>query len=316
MQKAYETWLCLENIHRKLFDKVPSGKPAIELTNILERFYISSFDSQFNIRNCQVQLSKLQSEIDEKPKIFRKVPGFSIFCRNVIEVHLDKLNASIDAGLYIDNEECFVGTVNVKYKKFLTFVHLEKKKRLLRNNENYEELTQLLIQHHCINLGHQNWMIPLGAYKKLQSRYSVDIEGFATPIHSQLAKLGREYCSIFDIDKKFGSLGSFFDLKQKDDMRIVVNPPFIESIIDKTEKKIVEFISGKKCLFIVLLPTWTDMKSIQNLISLATKRQNLEKGKYHLENTKGQRFTAYFNAILLFIANYDISCFDLSDISF
>jgi hypothetical protein len=82
------------------------------------------------------------------------------------------------------------------------------------------------------------------------------IELFGSPLNTH-----NEYCSPFEIDKKFGSLGSFWEFFPERDTVYLCNPPFDEIIIRRMASRLIEFLnSNVKLVIIVTIPIW-DSKS-------------------------------------------------------
>ena len=108
-------------------------------------------------------------------------------------------------------------------------------------------------------------------YNNLYIRY----EGFASPFNSGLLRLNKpdiHFCSLFyEHDKIFGGIGDFFEMPyMKSDhqyLGVTVNPPYIESILDKTSETILRILSdtNKSVLFLLFLPNWKDNRGIMML---------------------------------------------------
>lgn len=82
-------------------------------------------------------------------------------------------------------------------------------------------------------------------------------ELFGSPFNTCL----EQYCSPFyDIEKEFGSLGSFFDFELETGTYIM-NPPYDEELMESASKRILRMLDGpKEITIIVVYPLW-DMKS-------------------------------------------------------
>ena len=94
---------------------------------------------------------------------------------------------------------------------------------------------------------------------RIIKKYSLDdksLEAFAGSLNSNL----KNYCSLFfDIEKYFGSKGSFLTLRADCKYEIIIaNPPYVESIIEKASNNLIEFMDrcdGDK-LIIFTIPDW------------------------------------------------------------
>lgn len=104
------------------------------------------------------------------------------------------------------------------------------------------------------------------AIKSEEITENVDLELFASAINHNFDT----YCSLFyDVEKKFGSIGDYHEgIKRiKNGMYVVANPPYVESIIDDVSKLLLEKINDLDRIHVTMvLPSWTDMKSIQDLL--------------------------------------------------
>lgn len=93
-------------------------------------------------------------------------------------------------------------------------------------------------------------------------------EGFASVFNHYFDK----YCTAFpDLEKPFGSIGSFFEVDHWTTEKVFVNPPFDEALIIKMVEKIYNDIdkankADKKIKFIITLPYWRDFYIINELI--------------------------------------------------
>lgn len=89
------------------------------------------------------------------------------------------------------------------------------------------------------------------------------IEGFASPFNHNLP-FGK-FCSPFDEDKVFGSLGNFFNYVSKLDkpIRLIANPPYTLEVMNKTAEVCMDYIDrvpGSEC--ILMYPNWEDSKGV------------------------------------------------------
>lgn len=80
------------------------------------------------------------------------------------------------------------------------------------------------------------------------------IELFGSPANSH----NIEYCSLFPLEKKFGSLGSFWDYTFHRNGTYLCNPPFNENIIARMSEKILTDMYNTKfdIIVIITIPVW------------------------------------------------------------
>lgn len=93
----------------------------------------------------------------------------------------------------------------------------------------------------------------------LNEELGVTHECFASPFNCYL----RSYCSAFpDVDRPFGSKGSFFDFRPISGS-FEVGPPYTEEVIERTASHIQDLLEnseriGTEISFIVFVPDWRD----------------------------------------------------------
>ena len=103
----------------------------------------------------------------------------------------------------------------------------------------------------------QFWGLHPNFYNYIKENYKKTIECFASPFNNNL----NDYFSlIYPVDKYYGSKGDFFEnfLKVKYDIYII-NPPFVESIINKVLILIEEKLKTKDVQIFTYIPQWDDL---------------------------------------------------------
>lgn len=169
---------------------------------------------------------------------------------------------------------------------------------------------RVVIRYACLLSKGQQWSIPISVYKYFVKSYGVTLEAFASPLNSNLLsidKKGLEYCSLFlDTDKPFGSIGSFFDINI-DGRKIIVNPPFTPSIIERTVEKIlndIEVCKNETTLFI-FLPEWNDAYFYLKLIDSSYNKLDfsLLKGEHYYVDIHHNKIRANFHSHVFIISN-------------
>lgn len=178
-------------------------------------------------------------------------------------------------------------SIDIKIENKIDNIYLKVPLSLNKYNElrkyNKNDVTIMLLRYASILNKGQQWAIPYKQFDHLVNKFGVNREAFASPINSGLSSRSEDikFCSLFhDTDKIFGSIGSFFDQKLYDEKKILhwtINPPFVESIINKTSDKIIrelEKASKLKCKVMIfyVLPTWDDMKGYINVASSKYKK--------------------------------------------
>jgi len=236
--EEYNNWL-------RIFTFIEHFKNKFQLYSTIERALIThySFDGDLYVNNAIKQLvEKTIFTKNEAQKFMREFLEFKV------EKEIPDFNIQSN------------GTICVgKFRKKLN----KKRLKLLRKFANTNEIIYMVIRYASLFPGGQQWNVPKNVYKLLVEKYGIEIEGFSSPINSQLLPYGLPFCSLFyDTDKPFGSLGNAYD-QDFIGKRITLNPPFILEIVEKTVSFALEIfersIREKKETFIfMILPAWAD----------------------------------------------------------
>ncbi len=105
--------------------------------------------------------------------------------------------------------------------------------------------------------------VPENVMEYIHSELGIDSECFASPLNAYFNK----FCSAFyDVDKYFGSIGSFFDTIIREG-KWECNPPFTEEVMVNCAKHIDNMLeqTDKPLMFFVTVPLWDDGKAPHNL---------------------------------------------------
>jgi hypothetical protein len=169
------------------------------------------------------------------------------------------------------------------YGKFLRHIPQERVNVLLKLGT-LEQILIMVMRYSFISVrGSQQWACPRKLYENLIKYYDIQIEGFASPLNSQMMMIHhsqpfshpfshsfspqgeketgeketdnekKNYCSLFpDTDSVFGSLGSFFDQDFRG-KRVFINPPFHPRFIMDVYRKIM---SEPDAVYLAVLPEW------------------------------------------------------------
>jgi hypothetical protein len=156
----------------------------------------------------------------------------------------------------------------------------------------------------------QQWGVP---WKTAEVLFSAGFanEGFASPLNSRFLDLSGKYCSLYDCDRPFGSLGSFFE---QDLLSIeggwMINPPMVEALLDRVVTKILFALDkcrGEK-LFFLSMGAWTDClayKKLANSPHLFHSR-TLKPGKYVYQTPNQEIISAMFPSVYFFLGKENL----------
>lgn len=248
--------------------------------NLNKKFSVKPFLERWFIvkeENQKLADDAFISELIEKTYITKEKALFYLnSCKNVINSKFVKLNV--------------INTLNIKvignitkysygsFKSDLETVRVDVLKAASLENgySNGDELIAIMLMRYSGSFSyHRQFSINLNKYKEFVKE-GVTIEGFSSPFNSQLLlinhqstdkKFKAQFCSLyFDTDSPFGSIGSFFN-QNFENKKVMVFPPMIEPVIDNMIKFILSQIEQHPCIFYIGLPDWTDMVSINSLLS-------------------------------------------------
>ncbi|MFA7286856.1 MAG: hypothetical protein WC052_04335 [Patescibacteria group bacterium] len=151
---------------------------------------------------------------------------------------------------------------------------------------------RIAMRYDTIIVSGQQWAIPAAHVDHLYANFNVRREAFASALNSRLyGKDGAKYCSLFP-DIEVGSLGSFFE-QTRDDItgfNWIVNPPFIEDIMEKTARIFVDNMSVEKPQTVFfILPAWVDSAAhiILSVSPHLVAKKHLAPGSYVYEDPSG-----------------------------
>jgi hypothetical protein len=116
-----------------------------------------------------------------------------------------------------------------------------------------EDLLETFSMYYFLDIKNNGLSIPLGLFDQ------AFIELFGSPFNTQ----SMAYCSPFPIEKKFGSLGSFFDYTLEENKLYLANPPFVDVLINEMAQRICSQLDllhsqGKDTTVLIILPKWEE----------------------------------------------------------
>lgn len=170
----------------------------------------------------------------------------------------------------------------------------------------------MIVRYKCIMDRGQQWNIPYNWYKHLYDTFELNLEGFGSPLNSQMLMIKGEnpqnlelfsdlaFCSLFrDTDELFGSHGNVFKLdivkhvksRGLDHLTAAVNPPYVESLMADTCDTIISWIEQlTKIKFPALIftgfPAWTDAEFYKKFDKNPWIREKrlLKQGEFYYQN--------------------------------
>ena len=282
-----------------------------EYRNIIERWILSianlsienRSDPVFAITDIHETINQKMAQELKSKHIITNIHDALLFVTQIIQktnTYLTEYKTQVDDVIHIHK-----GTIT--YKEF-SFTIPEPRMKLLLKIATYNNapdpqyaVAKMVMRYASIGLGSQQWTVPFKNYKYLYNKYNVRIEGFASPINSQLLAVNytnTKICTIFpDTDHWFNSIGNFFKVNLHN-VAIVVNPPFIESILEYSTK-ICQKLVAQNVITFFIMPHWTDSKAYKTIIQHAIYHTILPKSTYQYYNsTKNHPIHTTYNSIM------------------
>lgn len=313
LDKEYLRWTTVMKL-KNIFEKLnPNKKKQYESLNILERFLLNSANHKTKSKkdaifvnpkdkSCKYLFENMRSELKNKHIASDKeIKDVLTSVSNIIAEFLrSPLSHSEEKPSIVNKDTIVFKDFRLTLSKKRLDILFSKFSDIHSDSENaLDYIAAMVIRYQCILPRGQHWNIPGAWYKNMYDNYNVRIEGFASPINSQLLEVEYStqnpespvsFCSLFyDTDKYFGSLGSAFDLKPADveGKSLTMNPPYVLEIMDNTSELIQKLLSNSKTRIVFNVPDWTDTEYYSR--SMDSKylkfEAKLEPGKHYHENT-------------------------------
>lgn len=160
--------------------------------------------------------------------------------------------------------------------------------KLYNRNKNDKEVACILLEYEIFeepdSIRNMQGSLPDSIFDYLIS-IGIEYELFASPFFNHMTK----FCSAFEIDKKFGSSGSFFDLKITGNKFFAQGaPPNGEEFLELVLNKIMEIIDipNLDFLIILFLPDWHDYQPYNTLMNFIKKKNYMCKWVAVPKNTQ------------------------------
>lgn len=308
LNKEYERYILINEI---------TVNQSYEMKNIIERWLLESanlalkkYDYVFaeNIINNMTHFVNKLFIMEYVNKKIGNIKDANSFLTNMI----DKIKSFINKKPINNLAKIIIGDNYIQYDKHKRNINKNRLKKLLIQGGE-DNVVIMSLRYESILSTSQHWNMPLKNYERYYKQYNIRIEGFASPLNSQLYMIANDiyFCSVFeDTDKYFGSIGSFFDADLQN-KNVSVGPPYTVDILNKVALKCVQecdkaTILKNKILLLITFVAWKDTfayESLSNSKYLIYKTQ-LDKDKHYYENYRenGKQVIARFNTVLFVLS--------------
>ena len=274
----YSQWRLTCDLMNYLITNYSHHKLVVyEFHNIIERFLMAMCNSSLRSRlqspwTVYYHLTRTDPFVEQLHDELTNKCGVGKMAENIVEYIVYTINSFISKPPPKYEK---VGVIKIyrhrmSYRSFmidLTPLQIAKLKRHLRR-----DMMCMVIRYGAIIIKSQQWSVPLTLINTLYTNYNVRFEAFASPINNFLGDYkNAEYCSLFEDDQKFGSIGNIFDISMSspldgvklDSTGWIVHPPYIPEIMCRAVDKINEGISnaklrGAKMFVVLIIPYWPE----------------------------------------------------------
>ena len=258
--------------------------------NLLSVYHVSDIDDFFN--------QKMVSELVEK-RILNQVGAKATVKKILNMVSTTITNMTIaSASQHVELQDSFL----IYYENQAVFrvkIDTDSLKTMLRIGGEVATLAASL-RYEVLSTGGQQWGLPRAHVKYLYEAFNVRNEAFASPLNSRLMGMpDAHFCSLFlDTDEVFGSIGDFFSIDNASVISTkgnwVVNPPFVEKILEQAAVKCLEILElqgAKAPVFFYIMPAWVDSNTYNMLHNskYCAAELRLEPGTYYYETPTDQK---------------------------
>lgn len=174
----------------------------------------------------------------------------------------------------------------------------------------------MCLMYHMLDGKSLQWAVPKYVFKYLTREFGCVTELFASPLNANY----KRYYSLFDIDRKFGSKGSFFDAPNRDFKSgcYQINPPFIDVIFTETSTRVLKYledadIDGRELTFIYIMPDWDNLSGFDMLYTskYCARVIRVNAGEhYYYQSTNDSYVKVYFTTNVLILSTNSEICPD------
>lgn len=326
--EKYENILKKEYTRYLVVKKILTLSKGYEWRNILERFLNSmanevdseSDDAVFiNLEQTHPIYKQLINEIVDKKINDGDYYSLVLQIKKIINNFLGKKEYGVIT--YYGQQDNTFYCDDFKKEMDNSRIYALIKRLKQRNKEKYYVLLILimLLRYESILVGGQNWNVSYNAYAYMNEYYNVSVEGFSSPLNSQLILLDDKtvFCSLFkDTDNYFGSVGNLFTFNivkyaGNNPISVTLHIPYILHIMNMTADLIDRWLETVPQIRIFTgLPNWPDIPLFDRYLNhkYLKYHQFFEPNEFYFENSMDKNVPKIFSTIKKWIfvfSNYE-----------
>lgn len=328
LDKEYLRYTLINNALNQLLQGI-KGKLKYELENIVERYImsmvnLSKYDGEpFSVLPASHPIVVKMVEECKDKNMPKHIIG------NIANVINNTISGFLDSGAaYGFNPTYNKGIIT--YGNFSMDIGKGFKKPEAKWT--VDDIATMCLRYASLLPRGQQWSVPLAKYQKLHNKYGLFLEMFASPLNSKIIRIKQNiptmFCSLFDTDKVFGSIGRVDvvtadtiakyvtdnSLKSRESIAILANPPYIESILRDTAVQINKILTDYKNKYVdkdypklyvfFSMPCWKDSDTYTTITSTYMKSEEILKpNEYHYEEgPNNKKINGRFKSLFITLA--------------
>jgi hypothetical protein len=248
----YLQWELTQNMVSHIVSNWCDNKSRMyEFHNAIERMLMSMCNSPlYNERISEpwtiyYTIAKTDPFINQITREILHKCGVDHYIDNIIDYIIYTINSfvSMEYPKYLSTAPIRIYKKRLTYRQFTITLPASEITKLKRYPS--KPMMAMVMRYSAIIIKSQQWAVPSKLVNILYNKYNVRFEAFASPLNNGFGcKKNAEYCSLFLSDKKFGSIGSIFDINMANPINHVrlksvgwlIHPPYIEDIMLKAYK--------------------------------------------------------------------------------
>lgn len=264
-----------------IIDNHDVGKIIMNMFSAMMIYDVNS-TTDFYSTNSENKMKECTNSLD---LIYKRNEAYNNILNTFIDLVKNKNDhnhSNLDDKITVNDNEMIYNRMKIP---------LDNRIRFLINKTNKYVVLRMLLRYIGYGINGQHCSIPTNMYRYFYEKLGVRGEGFGSPLNSKLIEMKDTiFCTLFkDTDKPFGSKGCFKAsiILKNQNVNWTLNPPYFESIIEITYKKIMKVFkkaTNPDLLIILMIPRWTNniyyqkIKNNKYLINIL----ELDVGKHYM----------------------------------
>ena len=331
----YAQWQLTCNLLNHMITEFAQYKSSVyEFHNIMERLLMTMCNSKYKSRICTPWtvyycVTRLDPFIKQMHTELVQKCGVGKYATNIVEYVVNSINTFVSNDVPKYN---YRGVIKI-YKNRLSyrFFNIDLPPLQIAKLKRYNKriMMSMVIRYSILIIKSQQWSVPNVLFKLLYDKYNVRFEAFASPLNNGLKiHKNTKYCSLFDIDKCFGSIGSIFDINMTcpiEDVKIdnigwIVHPPYIPSLMSDAFDKIKEGLDtaqlkGVNMFIVFVIPYWPESDVYQNIKKTHHRYTEILMTRHtHFYENHGRYINSSFDTAIFIFDEHKSDSFQYADI--